>query len=391
MKHVTRRDFVLAGLGLLALPAVSFADGLSTKRQGVDAAGASIDGLLTINGKTYCYKGGKKQYGSVSCKGRRWFDKTSGEMLKNGLATWDDGTRHYYDASGVLKLGWAKLPQGYVYAEEADLHKGWLDTATLPNGNKGQKRYYCDSESGVAKTGWFSVGSKTYYAYPETCCIARSTSFVDPDYKDDYGSIYDFADDGAASWHLPVPADVACGAQAALPEQLGDHRQRLVRAALSRIGTPYGHDWEGWRNPAKLVCDELTSWAWWAAFGKTLSATSDMAFADMGVQYDYCASLGAGHICAREDLRPGDLVFEDASGFLGHRDYEAGVYHAAVYCGNGMVVEAQNSGRTDWQGRYTEAATYCTLEQSVAKWGFTCGAKPYAPVAEDHRRVSLPK
>ncbi|AGF72922.1 C40 family peptidase [Corynebacterium halotolerans] len=94
--------------------------------------------------------------------------------------------------------------------------------------------------------------------------------------------------------------------------------QAIVDAARSKIGSPYG--W-GATGPNAFDCSGLTSWAY-QQVGKSIPRTSQ-AQAAQGTP----VSLG--------NMQPGDII-----------SYYGGASHVAIYAGNGMMIDALNSGST---------------------------------------------
>lgn len=92
--------------------------------------------------------------------------------------------------------------------------------------------------------------------------------------------------------------------------------QAIVDAARSKIGAPYG--W-GAAGPSSFDCSGLTSWAYQQT-GKSIPRTSQ-------------AQAASGTPVAVSDLQPGDIVA-----------YYGGASHVAIYAGNGMIIDALNSG-----------------------------------------------
>ncbi|WP_231598728.1 C40 family peptidase [Corynebacterium occultum] len=115
---------------------------------------------------------------------------------------------------------------------------------------------------------------------------------------------------------------VAAVAEPAAPVQQAYHApsngQAIVDAARSKIGSPYG--W-GATGPSAFDCSGLTSWAYQQA-GKSIPRTSQ-------------AQAAAGTPVSISDLQPGDIIA-----------YYGGASHVAIYAGNGMMIDALNSGST---------------------------------------------
>lgn len=89
-----------------------------------------------------------------------------------------------------------------------------------------------------------------------------------------------------------------------------------VRAAMSKIGSPYG--W-GAAGPHQFDCSGLMVWAYQQQ-GKSIPRTSQ-------------AQMAGGTPVSRDALQPGDII-----------GYYPGATHVAMYIGNGQVVHASDYG-----------------------------------------------
>lgn len=116
----------------------------------------------------------------------------------------------------------------------------------------------------------------------------------------------------------PAPAAAAAPAPAPAPVVEQSTGQQIVDAARSRIGSPYAY---GATGPSTFDCSGLTSWAYSQA-GKSIPRTSQ-------------AQAAAGQQVSLNDLQPGDIIA-----------YYGGASHVAIYSGNGMMIDALNSGST---------------------------------------------
>ena len=112
----------------------------------------------------------------------------------------------------------------------------------------------------------------------------------------------------------------------------------VIRFALSKVGFPYSQG-PARANGTAFDCSSLAYYSWQAA-GKDIS---------YGANYPPTAAVEASKIysngtvvssttASSDMLQPGDLIF-----YGGHDNGRyLGIYHVAVYLGNGKVVEAMN-------------------------------------------------
>lgn len=111
-----------------------------------------------------------------------------------------------------------------------------------------------------------------------------------------------------------------------------EEREIVIRYALSKVGYPYSQ--ENRTSGSAYDCSSLAYYSW-------KDAGVDISY---GTDYPPTAAEGArmleshGKKLSTFDLKPGDLVFYggDANGRY------MGIYHVAIYVGNGMAVEALN-------------------------------------------------
>jgi len=109
-------------------------------------------------------------------------------------------------------------------------------------------------------------------------------------------------------------ANVAPAAQAA--PQAPSQGQAIVNAVRSKVGAPYA--W-GAAGPSAFDCSGLTTWAY-QQVGKTIPRTSQ-------------AQAAQGQRVPLDQLQPGDIIA-----------YYGGASHVGIYVGNGMIIDALNSG-----------------------------------------------
>lgn len=116
----------------------------------------------------------------------------------------------------------------------------------------------------------------------------------------------------AVAQAAPAPAPQAPVAQATVA---GPDRASVVQAALTRVGMPYSY---GASGPSSFDCSGLVTWA--------------MNQAGVSVPRSSYSLMSGGTPVSQAELRPGDVVITNGGG------------HAALYIGNGQVVEAVTSG-----------------------------------------------
>ncbi len=106
----------------------------------------------------------------------------------------------------------------------------------------------------------------------------------------------------------PAPAQAAPAASST--------GQAIADAVRSKIGAPYA--W-GATGPSAFDCSGLTTWAY-QQVGKSIPRTSQ-------------AQAAQGQRVPLDQLQPGDIIA-----------YYGGATHVGIYVGNGMIVDALNSG-----------------------------------------------
>ena len=128
-----------------------------------------------------------------------------------------------------------------------------------------------------------------------------------------FNNIVRFAENGVAPvTTIPATARALSG----VPQETAPAAQRVVDAALSKVGSSYRHAAAG---PNAFDCSGLTSWAY-SQVGVSIPRSSRAQFG------------GAGTRISKSQLQPGDLVF-----------YYSPVSHVAIYIGDGKIVDAANS------------------------------------------------
>ncbi|MCZ9308282.1 C40 family peptidase [Corynebacterium uberis] len=125
------------------------------------------------------------------------------------------------------------------------------------------------------------------------------------------------ADQGSASFAPAAAAINPSGSTSpSAPAAVSSVGQQIVNIARTKIGSPYVY---GAAGPNAFDCSGFTSWVY-SQVGKSIPRTSQ-AQASSGTQVSY------------NDLQPGDIV-----AFYG------GASHVGIYIGNGMIIDALNSG-----------------------------------------------
>ena len=126
-----------------------------------------LRGIQVIDGKEYYFnpQTGEKYYGYLSLSSeKKKFSFTGPDgAAEYGVITADNGYTFYFTRGGSFLTGFQ----------------------TYKN-----KRYYFDTETGVARRGWFMVDNDRYYAAENTCALATGLRVID-------GATYGFYDTGA--------------------------------------------------------------------------------------------------------------------------------------------------------------------------------------------------
>lgn len=124
--------------------------------------------------------------------------------------------------------------------------------------------------------------------------------------------------------HVSDVAEAAAAQKEA--EALESKRQSVVSEALTHLGVPYSY---GGTTPSGFDCSGFTRWVFEHALGRELPRTAAEQ-----------AALGEG--VSLDELVPGDLLFWGKG---------SGVYHVAIYAGDGEYVHASTGkGRVVRQG-----------------------------------------
>lgn len=114
----------------------------------------------------------------------------------------------------------------------------------------------------------------------------------------------------------PSAEDVAAAEKLERREEV---RRVAVRAARSRIGSPY--QWGG-NGPSSFDCSGLTRWA--------------MRRADIKLPRTSQQQQNAGYAIADSDIKPGDMVFFDTAG--------PGASHVGIAVSSTAAISATSSG-----------------------------------------------
>src|SRR3712207_3192433 len=124
---------------------------------------------------------------------------------------------------------------------------------------------------------------------------------------------------GAGIALSPLPASAHTVAAPAATAAVSSAAQTAVNTALAQVGDRYVY---GATGPNSFDCSGLTGFAYKAA-GISIPRTSK-------------AQSGFGTPVSKANLQPGDLVF-----------FYSPVSHVAMYIGNGQIVHALNSSRSE--------------------------------------------
>ena len=116
--------------------------------------------------------------------------------------------------------------------------------------------------------------------------------------------------------NVAAQAPAASSQASAAAPAASSQGQAIAHAVRSKIGAPYA--W-GATGPSAFDCSGLTTWAY-QQVGKSIPRTSQ-------------AQAAQGQRVSLDQLQPGDIIA-----------YYGGATHVGIYVGNGMIVDALNSG-----------------------------------------------
>ena len=225
----------------------------------VDEDGEPYEGFFTVLPENYddpdnwsksittWWKGGQKQYGETK-RGGYWvfFERdTNGVMARDKIVTHDASTSlAETDPSGTVDRN---TKYSFYYGDDG--HRTYGEFA------RGDDWYHFDETTGIMTKGWYDMPANDVFNYkrkvcydPQTGIMIRGGVMIDPMKPDlsQYGSLYEFDPlSGNATWHIPNLVDTQLTGK--YPEQPsssypGDRRQRVLYAALSRVGARYDGD-----------------------------------------------------------------------------------------------------------------------------------------------------
>ena len=313
----------------------------------------------------------------------------SGDEVDNITTWWQGGTKMSGEANrhGVWRY-FDSEDDGHmvrdrdVYLPTDDLPDRWVrydETGAMVYGEdeKDGNWYHFDEKTGAMTKGWYTLAPNSDVNFerlvcydPQTGIMIKGETRVDPMMTDpsQYGALYDFdAVNGNATWHLPVAEDLTSGRYPDSPtgNYQGDRRQRVLYAALSRLGAPYVLN----EIPNGFVCDGLTAWAYTQGTGEVTPGYDIMGSADF--QWDIIKNRNG---TKTTDFQAGDLVFwgEDDTltkypGALGDSGWPG--YHAGIYYHDDQMI---HSGTTTGSGVHIYSVSNYPL------YHFLGGGSPYS-------------
>ena len=221
--------------------------------------------------------------------------------------------------------------------------------------NSNGEWFHFDESTGIMTKGWHTLAPNDDFNFerrvcynPQTGVMIKGGVMIDPTMTDpsQYGSLYEFDPvNGNATWHIPNLVDTQLTGK--YPEQPsssypGDRRQRVLYAALSRVGARYDGDRDN--IPNVFVCDGLTAWAYTHATGEINQASDQNDIGPADYQWELIEGRG-GIVKDVSQLKPGDLIFWGADDTL--TKYPGALsaagwpgYHAAIYYNNGQMIHS---------------------------------------------------
>lgn len=258
-----------------------------------------------------------------------------------------------WEDNGALCQRWLPVvvDGGYVKLKNANSKK-YLDIENESAANGANIIQYEEKDSqsqnwkivptGIV-SGWFKMNGDMYCVDPATNQLVKNCTRVDPTMTDpsQFGSIYDFDENGRATWHLPTFEDLpgGHGKSAPIPTPMGDERQRTLLYALSRVGCEY----KLFEAPTGFVCDGLIAWSFTNATGKRFrtdnTAIDDQ---DMSYQYNYITKLN-GIQTDISNAKPGDIIFWGDPAVIGNNATHGSRHVSIYYYGDYMIHAADVS------------------------------------------------
>lgn len=121
-----------------------------------------------------------------------------------------------------------------------------------------------------------------------------------------------------AAVRIPLSYRSAAGGASGTPPAAAGIAAAVLQAAYAQRGKPYVY---GAAGPGAFDCSGLVMWAF--------------AHAGVSLPHSAAAQYGYGTHVSRAQLQPGDIVFYDEGGTIGHD---------GIYVGGGMMIDANHTG-----------------------------------------------
>ncbi len=300
-----------------------------SKKYFASASGALLTGLQNINGSLY-------------------FFKANGKKVTNKLKTINSATYYFTKTGAAAQKTWVKIDSDYYYFQK--------DGQMVKN--KWVGSWYVDLSGArtneTKKTGWQTVGDKTYYYTKKGAMVLgwkiidENKYYFDPGTGEMYTGLqtvdnmkHYFYTDGRLATSITIAvglkeytidADGVITAEKSIKISGNSTGAKIVNFALQYVGNPYV--WGGTSLTAGADCSGFVQTVF-ANFGIKLLRVADdqMKGPSDAISQDYKRPIVVD-FSDIQNMQPGDLIF-----------YGAPTYatHVAIYMGNNQIVHASNS------------------------------------------------
>ena len=144
--------------------------------RGYDTDGSPLNGLMTLNGKTYYLESGRVRTGSVQV-GEDFYTFDDNGVMQTGWVQNRNGYTYYYGEDGKMVRGFVTLEGKKYYLNPAPR----TGSFSVQNPDTGEYDVYYADENGVIQTGFIDVDGHTYYYGEDGKRVGRGLHVIDGD------------------------------------------------------------------------------------------------------------------------------------------------------------------------------------------------------------------